>query len=178
MSETDCDCVQRLREIAKDRIAETRNLLEHELPKRLDVFTGAMREGAIQLIARRLLRAGAHRAKLDKGMGGQVSPDDALRAVPRVVSERPLLSQFIATNADALREQVRMVDPQTLHVKARREKFKESLGGRIDAELDAAERLLKQLDQLEKRLPTWKSYARSAETPRMEIVTDIHESET
>ena len=173
----DCECVERLRKIADDRNAETRKLLERVLPGRLDAFAHAMREGAVQLVARRLLRAGAYRAKLDRGFGGQVNPADALTAVGKVVSERSLLSQFVTNNSNAIHEQVRLIDPQEFRVKVRRQRFKEAIGGHIDSELDAAERLLKQLEQLEKRLPAWKSYARTAETPRLEIIADIHESE-
>jgi hypothetical protein len=136
-----------------------------------------MREGAVQLVARRLLRAGAYRAKLDKAIGGQVNPADALNAVVKVVSERSLLSQFVANNSSTIYEQVRLIDPKEFRFKVRRQRFKESIGGHIDSELDAAERLLKQLEQLEKRLPAWKSYARTAETPRLEIIADVHESE-
>jgi len=177
MTARDCECVERLRKIADDRNAETRKLLEHVLPGRLDAFAAAMREGAVQLVARRLLRAGAYRARLDRGVGGQVSPADALNAVVEVVSERPLLTQFVADNSNAIHEQVRLIGPQEFRVKVRRQRFKEAIGGHIDSELDAGERLLKQLQQLEKRLPAWKSYARSAETPRLEIIADIHESE-
>jgi len=179
MTNTDCECVQRLRDIAETRLEEARKLLERDLPRRFDSFTDAMKEGAIQLVARRLLRAGAYRATLDKGMGGQISPETALEAVSKAVTARPMLRQFLEVNNRALSQQMQIIDPQELlRVKVRdRRRLREALGGYLDRELDAAERLLKQLEQLERRLPTWKSYARAAQTPRLEVIADIHESE-
>ena len=173
----DCECVKRLREIAETRLQEARKLLERDLPRRLEVFTEAMREGSVQLVARRLLRAGAYRATLDKGSGGQVDPQAALAAIPRVVAGRPALQEFFKNEENVLYEQMKMIDPQDFRVTVRRRRrFREALGGHIDTELDAAERLLRQLEQLEKRLPSWKSYVRGAEAPRLELVADMHES--
>jgi hypothetical protein len=137
-----------------------------------------MRDGSVQLVARRLLRAGAYRAALEKGAGGKVTPGASLEAAFRAAAARPILQQFLQANSNSLYEQMHTVDPEEFQVRVRgRRRFREALGGHIDRELDAAERLLSQLEQLEKRLPAWKSYARAAETPRIEIVADIHESE-
>lgn len=174
----DCECVRRLREIADTRLVEARRLFERELPNRLDAFAAAMKEGAVQLVARRLLRAGAYRAALDRGSGGQVTPQTALAAASRAITQRPRLQEFVTANREALFQQMGMIDPLDFRITVRaRKRFREASGGHIVTELDAAERLLKQLDHLEKRLPAWKSYARSAETPHLEIITDIHEGQ-
>jgi len=42
--------------------------------------------------------------------------------------------------------------------------------------LDAAERMLDQLEVLEERLPVWKSFVRGADIPRVEPIMDFHDS--
>jgi hypothetical protein len=135
-----------------------------------------MKDGGVQLVARRILRAAAYRIKLDGEAKGQVTPEAALAAVPRVVTGRPLLRQFVENHNSAIQEQTHTINPKDFHVPSKG-RFREALGGHIDAELDSAERSLKHLEQLEKRLPAWKSYARSVDAPRLEIVSDIHDSQ-
>ena len=70
------------------------------------------------------------------------------------------------------------VDPEDVLPKRirNRERLRETFGGYIDRSLDAAERMLDQLEVLEKRLPVWKSFVRGADVPRVEPIMDYHDS--
>jgi hypothetical protein len=77
-----------------------------------------------------------------------------------------------------LASQLPFVDPEDVlpHRFRNRERVMEALGGFLDAELDAAERYLRQLEDLERRLPVWQSIARGGDVPRVEPVMDFHDS--
>jgi hypothetical protein len=51
-----------------------------------------------------------------------------------------------------------------------------TFGGYLDRSLDVAEKMLEQLEALEKRLPVWKSLVRGADVPRVEPIMDYHDS--
>ena len=84
-----CDCVERFRVTAEERRSKAGRMLEVDMPRRLDAFAAAMRLGAVQLVARQLLRAGIFRVSLDLNGSRDVSIDSALDAVRRVVTNRP-----------------------------------------------------------------------------------------
>ena len=90
-----CDCVERFRVTAEERRTKASKMLEDEMPKRLDAFAEAMRLGAIQLVARQLLRAGIFRVSLDLNGSIDVSIESSLGAVRRVVTNKPELIRFI-----------------------------------------------------------------------------------
>ena len=173
-----CECVERFRGMADSRRAQARRLLERDLPRRLEAFADAMSFGAVQLVARQLLRAGVYRVSLDLKGSRDVSKEAALEAVKRVVGGRPRLQQFVRKYWHVMVEQVAFVDPEDVLPKRirNRARLKETFGGYLDAALDAAERLLDRLEVLEKRLPVWKSFARGGDVPRVEPVMDFHES--
>jgi hypothetical protein len=175
-----CECVERFRAMADSRRAEARKVLERDLPARLEAFAGAMSLGAVQLVARRLLRAGVFRASLDLGGSREVSRESALAAVGRAVAAEPRqrLREFVRRYGQVLAEQLAYVDPENVlpHRFRNRERVMEALGGFLDAELDAAERYLGQLEDLERRLPVWQSFARGGDVPRVEPVMDFHDS--
>jgi len=173
-----CECVERFRAMADSRRAEARKVLERDLPSRLEAFADAMSLGAVQLVARRLLRAGVFRASLDSGGSRDVSRDSALEAVGRAVAARPKLQEFMRRHGEALGGQLDMVDPRDVlpHRFRNRERVMEALGGFLNAELDAAERHLRQLEDLERRLPVWQSFARGGSVPRVEPIMDFHDS--
>lgn len=171
--------------MAEDRRSRADQKLKSELPRRLEGFAEAMRLGAIQLVARQLLRAGVFRASLDLGGSRDVSVEAAVGAVRRVVasSERagaPRLKKFLEEHWEDLVEQAKYVNPDDVLPRRirNRERLSETFGGYIDRSLDAAERMLNQLEVLERRLPVWKSFVRGADVPRVEPVMDYHDSET
>ncbi|MEM3380923.1 MAG: hypothetical protein QXQ11_02020 [Candidatus Bathyarchaeia archaeon] len=174
----DCDCVKRFRSMVEDRRSTAGHILEVELPRRLDTFTDAMRLGAIQLVARQLLRAGIFRASLDMNCSKNVSLSSAVEALRRVVEARPRLQGFLEKCWDIVVEQAVYINPDDVLPKRirNRERLKETFGGYLDRSLDAAERLLNQLENLEARLPVWKSYVRGADTPRIDPIMDYHDS--
>ena len=173
-----CECVERFRDMADSRRAEARRLLERDLPGRLEAFADAMSLGAVQLVARQLLRAGVYRVSLDLRGSRDVSREAAVEAVKRVIGGRPRLQEFARRYWHVLAEQVAFVDPEGVLPKRirNRARLKETFGGYLDAALDAADRLLDRLEVLEKRLPVWKSFARGADVPRVEPVMDFHDS--
>jgi len=173
-----CECVERFRVMADSRRAEARKMLERDLPRRLEAFAGAMSLGAVQLVARRLLRAGVYRVSLDLEGSRDVSREGAVEAVRRVVVARPRLQEFVRRYWQVLVEQSVFVEPEDVlpHRIRNRERLRETFGGYLDAELDAAERYLGQLEDLERRLPVWQSFARGGDVPRVEPVMDFHDS--
>jgi hypothetical protein len=172
-----CDCVERFRSMIEDRRKEANLRLEEDLPKRLENFAEAMRLGALQLVARYLLRAGVFRASLDLGNPREVSPDEMIEGVKRVVAGRPELVKFLSERREIILNQARYVDPiDVLPKKISRERWRETFGGYLGENLAAAEKMLKQLEVLERRLPVWKSLVRSADVPRIEPVMDYHDS--
>lgn len=174
----DCDCVRRFRSMVEERRLKAGRMLEVHLPKRLEAFAKAMRLGALQLVARQLLRAGVFRASLDLDGSRNVSVDGVVEAVRRVVAARPRLQDFLRRHWDVVEEQAVYVDPENVLPKRvrNRERLTETFGGYIDRSLDAAEKLLDQLEALERRLPVWKSFARGADVPRVEPIMDYHDS--
>lgn len=174
----DCDCVRRFRSMVEDRRSRAARMLEVDLPKRLEAFAEAMRLGALQLVARQLLRAGVYRASLDLGGSRDVSVDGMVGAVRRVAAARPRLEEFLRKHWDVVIEQAAYVNPEDVLPKRirNRERLSETFGGYIDRSLDAAEKLLDQLEVLERRLPVWKSFVRGADVPRVEPIMDYHDS--
>ena len=175
-----CDCVERFRVTAEERRKKARKMLEVDMPRRLDAFAAAMRLGAVQLVARQLLRAGIFRVSLDLNGSRDVSIDSSIDAVRRVVTNRPGLENFVREHWTEIVGQSEYVNPEDILPKRihNREKIGEKFGGYLTSSLDAAERMLEQLDVLEKRLPVWKSFVRGADVPRVEPVMDYHDSET
>lgn len=174
-----CDCVERFRSMAEERRSKAGRLLEIDLPRRLDAFAEAMRLGAVQLVARQLLRAGVFRVSLDLEGSRDVSIEAAIEAVNRVVGTRPRLQEFVRKHWSVVVGQAVYVSPEDVLPKRvhNRDRLKETFGGYLDTSLDAAERMLDQLEALERRLPAWKSFVRGADVPRVEPVMDFHDSE-
>jgi len=174
-----CDCVERFRVTADERRIKARKKLEDEMPKRLDAFAEAMRLGAIQLVARQLLKAGIYRVSLDLNGSTEVSIESSLNAVRRVVANNPELARFVQEHWDEIANQSIYVHPEDILPKRihNREKIGEKFGGYISTSLEAAERMLQQLKTLEKRLPVWKSFVRGADVPRVEPIMDYHDSQ-
>ena len=174
-----CDCVERFRNIAEERRYRAGRMLEIDLPQRLEAFAEAMRLGAVQLVARRLLRAGVFRASLDLDRFREVGVEAAVEAVGRAVAKRTRLQEFVLRNWNIIKEQAVFVTPENVLPKrvVNREQWREQFGGFLDRSLDAAERSLDQLEVLEKRLPIWKSVVRGADVPRVEPIMDYHDSD-
>ena len=175
-----CDCVERFRSMAEERRSKAGRMLEIDLPRRLEAFAEAMRLGAVQLVARQLLRAGVFRVSLDLNGSRDVSIESAVEAVKRVVAARPRLQKFVREHWADLVGQDGYVSPEDVLPKRirNRERLSETFGGYLDSSLDGAERMLDQLEVLERRLPVWKSFVRGADVPRVEPVMDYHDSET
>ena len=175
-----CDCVERFRSMAEERRSKAGRMLEIDLPRRLEAFAEAMRLGAVQLVARQLLRAGVFRVSLDLNGSRDVSIESAVEAVKRVVAARPRLQKFVREHWADLVGQAGYVSPEDVLPKRirNRERLSETFGGYLDSSLDGAERMLDQLEVLERRLPVWKSFVRGADVPRVEPVMDYHDSET
>jgi hypothetical protein len=108
-----------------------------------------------------------------------VSIESAVEAVKRVIAPRPRLQKFIQEHWADLVGQVAYVNPEDVLPKRihNRERLSETFGGYLDSSLDSAERMLDQLEVLERRLPVWKSFVRGADVPRVEPVMDFHDSE-
>lgn len=178
MTGLDCDCVRRFRSMVEDRRSRAGRMLEVDLPRRLEAFAEAMRLGALQLVARQLLRAGVFRASLDLDGSRDVSVDGMIGAVRRIAAARPRLEDFLRKHWDVVVEQAVYVNPEDVLPKRirNRERLSETFGGYIDRSLDAAEKLLDQLEALERRLPVWKSFVRGADVPRVEPIMDYHDS--
>ncbi|MBT0160125.1 hypothetical protein G4O51_09085, partial [Candidatus Bathyarchaeota archaeon A05DMB-2] len=162
-----CDCVERFRSLAEERRNRAGRMLEIDLPRRLEAFAEAMRLGAVQLVARQLLRAGVFRVSLDLGGSRDVSVESAVEAVKRVVgsSERvgaARLQKFVREHWADIVAQAGYVNPDDVLPKRlrNRERLSETFGGYIERSLDGAERMLDQLEVLERRLPVWKSFVR------------------
>jgi len=174
-----CDCVERFRSMAEERRSKANRNLEIDLPCRLEAFADAMRLGAVQLVARQLLRAGVFRVSLDLNGSRDVSIESAVEAVKRVVAARPRLQKFVREHWADLVGQAAYVSPEDVLPKRvhNRERLSETFGGYLDSSLDGAERMLGQLEVLERRLPVWKSFVRGADVPRVEPVMDFHDSE-
>lgn len=174
-----CGCVERFRSMAEERRSKAGRMLEIDLPCRLEAFAEAMRLGAVQLVARQLLRAGVFRVSLDLNGSRDVSIESAVEAVKRVIAPRPRLQKFIQEHWADLVGQVAYVNPEDVLPKRihNRERLSETFGGYLDSSLDSAERMLDQLEVLERRLPVWKSFVRGADVPRVEPVMDFHDSE-
>lgn len=174
-----CDCVERFRSMAEERRSKAVRMLEIDLPRRLEAFADAMRLGAVQLVARQLLRAGVFRVSLDLNGSRDVSIESAVEAVKRVVAARPRLQKFVREHWADLVGQAGYVSPEDVLPKRvrNRERLSETFGGYLDSSLDGAERMLDQLEVLERRLPVWKSFVRGADVPRVEPVMDFHDSE-
>jgi len=165
--------------MAEERRSKAGRMLEIDLPRRLEAFADAMRLGAVQLVARQLLRAGVFRVSLDLNGSRDVSVESAVEAVKRVVAARPRLQRFVREHWADLVEQANYVNPDDVlpkHIR-NRERLSETFGGYLDSSLDGAERMLDQLEVLERRLPVWKSFVRGADVPRVEPVMDFHDSE-
>ena len=175
----DCDCVKRFRSMVEDRRSRARRMLEVNLPRRLEAFAEAMRLGTLQLVARQLLRAGVFRASLDSGGRRNVTSDNMLVALERIAAARPKLKEFLQKYWDVVGEQVKYVNPEDVLPKRIRnyERLSETFGGYMGRSLEDAEKLLDQLETLEKRLPVWKSFARGADVPRIEPIMDYHDSQ-
>ena len=73
-----CECVERFRDLVEERRVKAGRLLERDLPRRLEGFAEAMRLGAVQLVARQLLRAGVFRVSLDLSGSRDVSVEAAV----------------------------------------------------------------------------------------------------
>jgi len=179
-----CDCVERFRSMAEERRSKAGRMLEIDLPRRLEAFAEAMRLGAVQLVARQLLRAGVFRVSLDLNGSRDVSVESAVEALRRVVASStrvgaPRLQKFLREHWVDVVGQAVFVNPEDVLPKRvrNRERLSETFGGYIDRSLDAAERMLDQLEVLERRLPVWKSFVRGADVPRVEPVMDFHDSE-
>ena len=173
-----CDCVERFRSMAEERRSKASRTLEIDLPCRLEVFAEAMRLGAVQLVARQLLRAGVFRVSLDLNGSHDVNIESAVEAVERVIAARSRLQKFVREHWADLVGQASYVNPQDVLPKRirNRQRLSETFGGYLDSSLDGAERMLDQLEVLEKRLPAWKSFVRGADVPRVEPVMDFHDS--
>jgi hypothetical protein len=165
--------------MAEERRSKANRNLEIDLPCRLEAFADAMRLGAVQLVARQLLRAGVFRVSLDLNGSRDVSIESAVEAVKRVVAARPRLQKFVREHWADLVGQAAYVSPEDVLPKRirNRERLSETFGGYLDSSLDGAERMLDQLEVLERRLPVWKSFVRGADVPRVEPVMDFHDSE-
>jgi len=175
-----CECVERFRSMAEERRSKASRSLEIDLPQRLQGFADAMRLGAVQLVARQLLRAGVFRASLDLDRFRDVSVESAVEAVRSAVATRPRLQEFVSDNWNVIAEQAVYVAPEDVLPKRvhNRERWREQFGGFLERSLAAAERWLDQLESMEKRLPVWKSVVRGADVPRVEPIMDYHDSET
>lgn len=174
-----CDCVERFRGMAEERRSKAGRVLEVDLPCRLEAFADAMRLGAVQLVARQLLRAGVFRVSLDLNGSRDVNVESAIEAVRRVVVDRPRLQNFVRERWVDVVGQSTYVSPEDVLPKRihNRERLGETFGGYLTSSLEAAERLLDQLEVLERRLPVWKSFVRGADVPRVEPVMDFHDSD-
>ncbi|MCX7821980.1 MAG: hypothetical protein N2260_00890 [Syntrophobacterales bacterium] len=175
---SDCGCIERFRSMLEDRRRNAGRMLEVDLPRRLEAFAEAMRLGAIQLVARQLLRAGVYRSSLDLNGSRDVSIEDAIKTLNRIAALRPRLLEFLQRHLTIVYEQAVYVNPEEVLPKKIKshEHLSEVFGGHIDRALDVAEKMLDQLETLEKRLPLWKSYVRGADVPRVDPIMDYHDS--
>ena len=135
-----CDCVERFRVTAEERRSKAGRMLEVDIPRRLDAFAAAMRLGAVQLVARQLLRAGIFRVSLDLNGSREVSIDSAIDVVRRVVANRPGLENFVRIHWIAIVGQSEYVNPEDILPKRihNREKLGEKFGGYLASSLEAA----------------------------------------
>jgi hypothetical protein len=116
---------------------------------------------------------------LDLNGSRDVSIELAVEAVKRVIAARPRLRKFVREHWADLVGQAGYVSPEDVLPKRirNRERLSETFGGYLDSSLDGAERMLDQLEVLERRLPVWKSFVRGADVSRVEPVMDFHDSE-
>ncbi|MEM3464987.1 MAG: hypothetical protein QXU11_08080 [Thermoproteota archaeon] len=171
-----CSCKEKIR-LALESAKSRGRLFDAEQSRRLDSFRENIMEGARELAARHLYRAGVYFASLDNNLEKRPSSSQIRMALEkRLADMSPLLSSFTGGNIHLIMRQSEAIDSNKLLRGILRQESKAIglLEGNGLREVEQAEKILTRLDKLKKYLESWRQGVR--EELRIEVVeiTDIH----
>lgn len=175
----DCDCYESVQASVAEERREAK-ATEHGYSERLFAFRGGIIDGAKELAARHLFKAGVYLACLDNSF----SRDPALDEVVRCLAERleegvePELREFFARNADLIRSQLAGVEPSELlkGILRRKEGTKGLLEANASNEFEQAKTALEKAGELSNQLESWKEGIRLESRVSVVEIIDMHGS--
>jgi len=183
-----CSCRQSVK-LALSAARRRGEKVEAEQVKRLESFKEGVREGAYELVARHLYRAGVYFAFLDGGLFRDTSPNQVMTALTdRVSNMNAALGEFFRTNISSVERQSHFVDASELlrgilrfkgAVKlAEADRLFGSARGLLEGngqrELSQAEKILERLNRLERYLESWREASRPEAKVEVVEIADMH----
>lgn len=176
-----CRCEERVKFI-KDAHQGHANQARGKFLERLETFRDGIADGARELAALHLYRAGVYWASRDGELSRNPGPyavSDALEAHLHDVEGSMPLVLFYQRHEKTVRDQAVVVEAESLlrRFLRKREKAPGLLAANAKSELESAARALEQIERLETRLKAWGQSSVGESNPEAIRIVDVHKDE-
>ena len=150
--------------------------IQMENAHKLEAFRNGIREGAMEVAARHIYRAGVYLASLEGGLKINPEEKEILAALERSIGKYPLLAEFFGRNVERVRAQSIFVDVKKMLRRILRQKGKAVglLKGNAERELALAQEVLERVRKLEERLATWREVSHLEALVEAVKIYDVH----
>jgi hypothetical protein len=143
----------------------------------MDAFRQGIVEGANELVARHLYRAGVYQASLDSGLARKPDSSMVLSSLAnRLSSTDPEAYGFYSENRNLVEQQGHSLDAEGLLRGVLRHKGKSTglLEGNVLRELNQAQVLIQRVKRLDEYLASWKESIRMEGSVELQKIVDMH----
>lgn len=172
-----CEC-RKLVEYSAQQAQELAKATKFELDRRLASFREGIQEGAIEVSARHIYRAGVYLASLTEELHGNPNPRMVLSSLEqRLPSMDAIIFNFFSKYKARIKEQSASVDSRELlrRILRRREKARGLLEANVKRELELAKESLERAKRLDKRVASWGEGKRSEGFVTVIPIVDMHQ---
>lgn len=172
-----CNCYESIDASASEERSKARNI-EHQYINRLLAFRTGIFDGAIELAARHLFKAGVYLACLGNSTADQDS-DDVIRSLSVRLKEEgdSILDDFYRKNKPIIQAQANGVNSAELlrGILRRKDRTKGLLEANARNEFTQAISALERASQLSRQLESWKEGLRLEAKVSIVEIADMHE---
>lgn len=147
-----------------------------ENARKLEAFRNGIREGAMEVAARHVYRAGVYLASLEGGLKRNPGEREILAALERNLRKHPALTEFFGRNVERIRAQAIFVDARRMLRRILKQKGRAVglLKGNAERELTLAREALERVRRLEERLATWREASHLEALVEAVKIYDVH----
>jgi len=170
-----CGCL-RLIEYSLKASRERARQAQMENAHKLEAFRNGIREGAMEVAARHVYRAGVYLASLEMGLKSNLEEREILAALERNIGKYPLLAEFFRRNVERVKAQAIFVDVRKMLRRILKQKRKAMglLKGNAEREFALAQEALERVRKLEERLATWREASHLEALVEAVKIYDVH----
>jgi hypothetical protein len=172
----ECGC-RRLIDFSVQGARRRARSAESDYAARLDSFRGGILEGAKEVAARHLYRAGVYLASLDGGLNRDPSPASVLASLVKRLSNDSILYAFFQNDRVRVEQQRGSVEPQELlrRILRRKNQAPGLLEANAMRELDQARASLELVERIDRYLTSWRESMRMEGRVNLTLVVDMHQ---